>query len=105
MMQHPRSRNRLDRAWAQTRRYTWIRLDREAVDIAAEHRLILAAAERRDSSSVRVLVEAHMTAGYEVVGRRVTALVSMGRSGPFDADTALGDREGVRGGDALTATV
>lgn len=104
MMQHPRSRNRLDRARAQTRRYTWIRLDRDPADIAAEHRLILAAAERRDPRSVRVLVEAHLTAGYEIVGRRVTALVRLGGSGP-STPMRHWVIERARGGDALTATV
>lgn len=99
----PRMISLLDRARAQTRRYTWIRLDRDVAEIAAEHRLIVGAAERRDPRSLRVLVEAHLTAGYEIVSRRLAALIHSGGSGSSPAEAA-GVTFG-RGGDALTATV
>jgi DNA-binding GntR family transcriptional regulator len=71
----PRMISLLDRARAQTRRYTWIRLDRGAEEIAAEHDLILSAAQREDSRSLRALVEAHLVASYETVSRRLAALI------------------------------
>lgn len=92
--QRPRMIELLDHARAQTRRYTWIRLDRDADEIAAEHHLILAAVERRDARSVRALIQAHLAAGYEIVSRRLAALVPA---------TGLG--AAARGGDVLAAHV
>lgn len=63
----PRMIALLDQARAQTRRYTGLRLDRGQPDLDTEHRLILAAAERRDSSAVRALVQAHLYSAYSIV--------------------------------------
>lgn len=74
----PRMVELLDRARAQTRRYTWIRWDRGAEEIAAEHRLILSAAQRQDKRSLRALVEAHLVASYATVSRQLASLVAEG---------------------------
>lgn len=91
----PRMIELLDRARAQTRRYTWIRLDRDAEEIGAEHELIHSAARRRDSTSLRVLVQAHLLAGYEMVTRQLASL--------FQADDERAWKV-ERGGDAQRAT-
>ena len=77
----PRMIEILERARAQTRRYTWLRLDRDANDIAAEHRLILAAARRRDSAAVQAMVEAHLTASYGALRERLRSADSRDRGG------------------------
>ena len=97
----PRMISLLDRARAQTRRYTWIRLDRDADEIAAEHRLILAAAERGDPRSLRMLVEAHLTAGYETVTRRLAALMANDRSA---VPAGFAGLNALRGGGVRPAT-
>lgn len=71
----PRMVALLDRARAQTRRYTWIRLDRNATEIAAEHDLILSAVRRGDARSLRAMLEAHLTSGFESVSRQLAALL------------------------------
>lgn len=95
----PRMVELLDRARAQTRRYTWIRLDRDAHEIGAEHGLVLAAAERRDRRSLRVMVEAHLTASYEIVSRRLASLIGSGEMSQVEAAGLAVNR----GGDARTA--
>lgn len=88
----PRMISLLDRARAQTRRYTWIRQDREATEIAAEHELIRSAVERKDARSLRVLVEAHLVTSYETVRRQLASLFhserSAQRGGDFQRATA-----------------
>jgi DNA-binding GntR family transcriptional regulator len=63
----PRMIALLDQARAQTRRYTGLRLERGRPDLDIEHRLILAAAERRDPSAIRALVQAHLYSAYSIV--------------------------------------
>lgn len=91
----PRMISLLDRARAQTRRYTWIRLDRDAREIEAEHQLILSAAQRGEDRSLRVLVEAHLVASYEIVSRRLAGLFHTDDPGAWSIS---------RGGDAQRAT-
>lgn len=90
--ERPRMISLLDHARAQTRRYTWIRLDRDAEEIATEHDLILSAARRRDPRSLRALVEAHLVASYETVSRSLASLFhpdgSMSRGGGAQRATA-----------------
>ncbi|MFP3913610.1 MAG: GntR family transcriptional regulator [Actinomycetota bacterium] len=93
----PRMISLLDRARAQTRRYTWIRLDRNAGEMAAEHGLILSAAERGDHRSLETLVRAHLTASFDFVSRR---LAELARTEP----EGTGRRLTTRGGDVHRAT-
>lgn len=90
----PRMVDILERARAQTRRYTWLRLDRDARDIAAEHRLILAAARRSDAAAVRAMVEAHLTASFGTVREHIRSADSRGPGG----------KRLQRGGDVQPAT-
>lgn len=69
----PRMIALLDRARAQTRRYTWLRHDRNASEIAAEHRLIYSAVRRRDAGSLRALIVAHLTTSHEIVRRELAS--------------------------------
>lgn len=85
----PRMISLLDRARAQTRRYTWIRLDRATEEVEAEHRLILGAVERSDTQSVAALVQAHLTAGYNIVSRRLQALGGAQPGEPMILPTAI----------------
>lgn len=86
----PRMVALLDRARAQTRRYTWIRHDRNATEIAAEHGLILSAVMRKDARSLQVMIEAHLTSSFQTVRRQLADLFP--------------DQFHLRGGDAQRAT-
>lgn len=72
----------LDQARAQTRRYTEMRLDRGIADLNLEHRMILGAVERGEPTTVRRLLEAHLTSARQIVERRVLSLEGSEASEP-----------------------
>ena len=67
----PRMMSLLDQARAQTRRYTGLRLDLGRPDLDSEHRLILAAAERRNPAAIQALVQAHLYSAYSMVRKQL----------------------------------
>ena len=69
----PRMIALLRQAREQTRRYTGIRMADGRSDLDAEHRLILAAVERRDAQAVEALVRAHLISAFTVLRRELEA--------------------------------
>ncbi len=70
----PRMIALLRQAREQTRRYTGIRMAEGRADLDAEHRLILVAAERRDTQAVEALVKAHLISAFAVLRRELEDL-------------------------------